>query len=102
MKGHEGSGCGNGAAGKKSAVAMIGVKGGAGAAVLSRQAAAKAKDEAERKKVADDIEAIYNKTKQNVEDKLSSLETEVGTIFDAGTDEALNAMKQYVEDRPFP
>src|SRR5215469_13626236 len=39
--------------------AMVGVRGGSNSAVLSRQALAKAKEEAERKKVTDHIESIY-------------------------------------------
>ena len=86
---------------KKGAAAMLGNKTKSKSAVQLRQEAAKKKDELERKKVADDIEAIYNKTKTNVENKLATLETEVGAMFDSGTDAALSAMKNYVEDRIF-
>jgi hypothetical protein len=86
---------------KQGAGAMLGNKTKSKSAVQLRQEAAKKKDELERKKVADDIEAIYNKTKTNVENKLASLETEVGAMFDGGTDAALSAMKSYVEDRIF-
>jgi len=86
---------------KKGAAAMLGNKTKSKSAVQLRQEAAKKKDELERKKVADDIEAIYNKTKTNVENKLAGLETEVGAMFDSGTDAALSAMKNYVEDRIF-
>jgi hypothetical protein len=81
--------------------AMVGVRGGANSAVLSKQALAKAKEEAERKKVTDHIESIYNRTKASVEQKLSALETEVGSIFDSGVDGALKAMTDYVEDRMY-
>ena len=90
-----------GADAKKNSAAMGATKSSSKSAVLSRQQAAKAKDEAARKKVADDIEAIYNETKKNVELKLSTLETDVDRIFDSGTDAALAAMKDYVEDRIF-
>lgn len=86
---------------KKGAGAMLGNKTKAKSAVQLRQEAAKKKDELERKKVADDIEAIYNKTKTNVENKLAGLDTEVGAMFDSGTDAALSAMKNYVEERLF-
>jgi hypothetical protein len=86
---------------KKSAGAMVGNKTKAKSAVQLKQEAAKKKDELERKKVADDIEAIYNKTKTSVETKLATLETEVGAMFDSGTDAALSAMKNYVEERIF-
>src|SRR5262249_29129152 len=86
---------------QKNAAAMIGVKSSSKSAVLTRQQVAKAKDEAARKKVADDIEAIYNETKAKVEQKLSTLEEDVNRIFDSGTDAALKVMKDYVEDRIF-
>ncbi|HZH92119.1 MAG TPA: hypothetical protein VEX70_16095 [Pyrinomonadaceae bacterium] len=89
------------AASRKGAGAMLGSKAKSKSAVQLRQEAAKKKDELERKKVADDIEAIYNRTKTNVENKLASLETEVGAMFDTGTDAALSAMKSYVEERIF-
>jgi hypothetical protein len=88
-------------ASKTQAAAMLNTKNAAKSGVLSKQAAAKAKDEAERKKVTDTIEGIYNKTKQKVEEKLNGLETEVNSIFDAGTDAAINSMKAYVEDKLF-
>jgi hypothetical protein len=87
------------ASSKKSAGAMLGVKGKSKTAVLTRQQQQKLKDEQERKKVADDIEGIYNRAKECVETKLATLETEVGTIFDAGTDAALAAMTSYVNTR---
>jgi len=83
----------------KGASAMVHVRGGSNSAVLSKQAAAKARDEAKRKEVTDHIEQIYNKTKASVEAKLNSLETDVNAMFDAGTDAALKAMTDYVEAR---
>lgn len=56
-------------------------------------------DEAERKKVADNIEKMYQKTKSAVETELSSLETDVNTVFDTGVDKAIKDMKDYVEKR---
>ena len=86
-------------AARAGAGAMLNVKGRSKQSVLTRQQAAKQKDEAERKKVADNVEAIYNKTKAQVEAKLSALDEEVNSIFDSGTDAALAAMKAYVEAR---
>ncbi|MDX6269210.1 MAG: hypothetical protein QOD28_433 [Acidobacteriota bacterium] len=86
-------------ASKSGAAAMLGVKGKAKSNVLTRQQVAKAKDEAERKKVADTIEGIYNKTKEAVEAKLGALDEEVNGQFDSGTDAALTAMKSYTEER---
>ena len=87
------------ASGRAGAAAMMNVKGRSKQNVLTRQQAAKQKDEAERKKVADTVEAIYSKTKTQVEAKLSALDEEVNSIFDSGTDAALAAMKAYVEAR---
>jgi hypothetical protein len=86
---------------KSGAAAMMRVKSGSKNAVLARQQAAKAKDEAERLAVAAHIEGIYNRTKAGVETKLSTLEEEVNRIFDAGVDAALATMKAYVEERIF-
>jgi hypothetical protein len=87
------------AAAHRGTVAMLGVRGGANSAVLAKQALAKAKEEAERKQVTDHIEAIYNRTKTSVEQKLSTLETEVGSIFDTGIDAALKGMTDYIDAR---
>jgi hypothetical protein len=85
--------------GRKGASAIVGVRGRSNSAVLSKQAAAKAKEELERKKVTDHIEGIYNRTKATVEAKLSSLDTEVGTMFDTGVDAALKTMTDFVEGK---
>ena len=87
------------ASAKIGAALMLGVKSKSKAGVSSKQADAKKKDEQERQQVTDRIEAIFNKTKQQVEAKLNALDGEVNTIFDAGTDAALAAMKAYVEAR---
>jgi hypothetical protein len=84
---------------RRGAAAMIGVRGGSNARVLSRQQQQKAADEAARAKVVADIEQIYNETKAKVEQKLTSLDTEVGSIFDQGTEAALNAMTSFVNAR---
>lgn len=87
------------ASGRSGAAAMLGVKSKSKSNVLTRQQAAKLKEEAERKKVADDIEGIYGRTKEQVEAKLAALDEEVEGHFDRGTDAALAAMKNYVEER---
>ncbi len=84
---------------RKGAAAMVGVRAGSNSAVLSKQALAKKKEEQERQAVTDHIEQIYNKTKETVEQKLSSLETEVGAMFDAGVDAAVNGMTDFVNAR---
>jgi ATP-dependent protease ClpP protease subunit len=84
---------------KVGAMQMLHGKAKAKAGVSSKQADAKKKDEQERQQVTDRIEAIFNKTKQQVEQKLSALDEEVNTIFDSGTETALADMKQFVEQK---
>jgi hypothetical protein len=84
---------------RQGAAAMVGVKRGSGTRVLSRQQQQKEKDEAKRREVVANIEKIYNDTKAKVEQKLSTLDTEVGTMFDQGTEAALNAMTTFVNAR---
>src|SRR5206468_8842567 len=56
-------------------------------------------DEAKRKEITDKIEQIFTNTKARVDKKLADLDTEVGTIFDQGTEKALAMMTDYVESR---
>ena len=67
--------------------------------VKERQLSTKEKDELARKKVADDIQAIFDRTKASVDKKLESLDKEVEAIFDEGADAAVAKMKDYVETR---
>lgn len=84
---------------KHGITALQGEHNRAGAAIKLRQQSTKEKDEADRKKVAGDIEKIYNETKQTVENKLASLETDVSTMFDQGADAALKSMTDYIDTR---
>ncbi|WP_437621912.1 phage tail protein [Sorangium sp. So ce1151] len=84
---------------KKGLATAASIKVRSGAAVKSRQQLAKEKDEAERKKVTDTIEGIYNETKASVEKKLSTLEADVSAIFDRGINAALAAMQAYAKAR---
>lgn len=59
----------------------------------TRAQLAKEKDEADRKRVTDTIAAIFDKTKNKVEQKLSTLEADAMALFDAGADAALATMK---------
>jgi len=88
-------------AAKTGAAAMVAVKGAKNSAVLTKQQQAKARDEAKRLAVTNQIEAIYNETKKSVEDKLNSLDTTVNDIFDKGVDAAIQSMKDFVEDKIF-
>jgi hypothetical protein len=74
-------------------------KGKSGVAVKLKQLNAKQKDEARRKEVTDTIEKIYNETKQTVETKLTSLETDVSSLFDAGIEAAMTKMKNSIDKR---
>lgn len=84
---------------KKGLAAVATTKTRSSVTVKSKQQLAKEKDEAERKKVTDTIEGIYNETKAAVEKKLSSLETDVSAIFDRGIDAALASMQAYAKAR---
>ena len=65
-------------------------------AVKLSQMTAQAKNETQRKDVADHIEGIYAETKKMVEDKLNSLETEATTMFDQGVEAAMTKMTDYI------
>ncbi|RDC62670.1 eCIS core domain-containing protein [Adhaeribacter pallidiroseus] len=65
--------------------------------VLSKQQEAKAKDEADRAKVAADIEQKFNATKTEVEGILSKLDTDVTAMFDKGISEATQDFEDYVD-----
>jgi hypothetical protein len=86
---------------KAGAAAMLGVRGGSNARVMTRQQQQKAADEAKRKAVVDKIEAIYAATKARVEAKLAALDPEVNGMFDSGVDAALNTMTKFVNDKIF-
>ncbi len=55
--------------------------------------AAKAKNEAERAKVAAELESIYNATKKDVDDILGGVDAKVGTTFDQGEKSAREAFE---------
>jgi len=84
---------------RQGLAAFVGVNGRTAAAVQLRQLTAKEKDEAERKRVTDHIEGIFNRTKSAVDRKLESLETQVSTLFDQGADAAVTKMRDYVGKR---
>ncbi|HXH37804.1 MAG TPA: hypothetical protein VNN08_04200, partial [Thermoanaerobaculia bacterium] len=86
-------------AARQGAAAMVGVRRGSGTRVLTRQQQQQQRDEAKRREVVAHIEQIFNDTKARVEQKLTSLDTEVGAMFDQGTDAALAAMTSYVDRR---
>ena len=75
------------------------VKGHAGTAVRAHQLTAQQKDEDARQKVVADIQKMFTKTKDAVDNKLASLDTEVSKLFDDGADAAVQKMREYVEVR---
>jgi len=85
----------------RGSLLLAGTRSGGNAKVLSRQQQQAAKEEADRQKVAADIEGIFSQTKARVEKRLSGLDSEVSALFDPGVDAALAAMKGYVDDRIF-
>lgn len=87
------------AAERRDVAAMRGAHTKAGGEVMSRQEAAKARDEARRKEVADHIEKSFNDTKQAVEDKLNGLEKEVTDQFNAGLAECIRKMTEAITAR---
>ena len=64
--------------------------------VMGLQGETKGKDEQERSKVANDINAIYARTKTEVEGILSGLDSEVNGKFDAGAGTAKKNFEDYV------
>lgn len=90
-----------GSRGKQGSMLLAGARGAGNTKVLTRQQQQAAKEEAERKKVATDIEAIYTDTKAKVEGNLGKLDAEVAALFDPGIAAALAAMKASVDDKLF-
>lgn len=81
------------------AAAMVGVRRGGNAKVLTKQQEQKAKDEAARARVTAGIESIFTATKQRVDLKLAAIDVEVNAMFDTGTEAALSAMKKFVNGK---
>ncbi|MCE4536726.1 hypothetical protein LXT12_05610 [Pelomonas sp. P7] len=86
---------------RNGALLMAGRRGAGQAKVLSRQQQQAAKEEAERAKVAANIEGIYARTKARVEARLGGLDAEVGALFDPGVEAAIAQMKRFVDDKLF-
>ncbi|HKV11212.1 MAG TPA: hypothetical protein VJ725_23930 [Thermoanaerobaculia bacterium] len=84
---------------RRGAATLVGVRSGSNNRVLTRQQQQKAADEKKRLDVVAQIEAIFAQTKSKVDQKLESLDTEVGAMFDQGTEAALNAMTTFVNAR---
>ena len=74
-------------------------KAGVTGAVSGDKGATKAKDEAERARIATEMEAIYNKTKTEVTAILDGLDGKVNAAFDEGEKGARSAYEDLVETR---
>lgn len=74
-------------------------KDASGSSVKGNQLDAKALDEAKRLEVTTSIEKMFGETKEKVEKKLSTLESDVSTKFDDGLKEAIKKMKEFVNTR---
>lgn len=67
--------------------------------VATGQVETKSEDELKRVEVANHIEAIYQRTKTNVETRLASLDEEVNQAFDSGSARAQQAFEAHVKTR---
>jgi hypothetical protein len=85
----------------RGSLLLAGSRARGNAQVLGRQQQQAAKEAGERQKVAATIEGLFSRTRARVEARLSSLDGEVGALFDPGVDAALAAMKSAVDDRIF-
>ena len=98
---------GAGADAKAALSGMVGAKGKAANSVAAQKAAAKAKEEADRKRISTEIHSIFDKTKTETEAILTGLDAKVTTAFDAGEKEAKSAftakhtgdMQKYKDER---
>ncbi len=70
-------------------------------AVFGGQQTAQSEEEQTRARVAADIEAIYEETRTKVTDRLARLDEDVNAAFDAGTEAAITAATDHVNDRIF-
>jgi hypothetical protein len=70
-------------------------------AVAGHQVDAKAEEEKTRVKISADIQAIYDRTKKDIETRLQTLDKEVNDTFDAGATAAQKDFEDHVSDRMF-
>ncbi|UOF17255.1 polymorphic toxin type 15 domain-containing protein [Lysobacter capsici] len=85
----------------KGVSSLLATKGGSKAKVASKQEQQKAREELELSKFTNFVVTTFNTAKAAVDKRLETLDTTVNTMFDQGTDAALNSMKSYVEDALF-
>ncbi|MDW3191836.1 MAG: hypothetical protein R8G66_05715 [Cytophagales bacterium] len=87
------------AAGESQLTAMHHDRTGVMAQVSADQQNTATSDTSVRQKVADHINGIYEQTKTDVEDILTTLDTSVETMFDKAADKATNAFENLVDRR---
>ena len=63
------------------------------------QLSTKQEDEQRLSEFSARIEAIYNKAKGNVEERLNAIDTEVNQIFDGGSQQAKEEFENFVDSR---
>ncbi|ALN85854.1 hypothetical protein LC55x_2589 [Lysobacter capsici] len=85
----------------KGVSSLLATKGGSKVKVASKQEQQKAREELELSKFTNFVVTTFNTAKAAVDKRLETLDTTVNTMFDQGTDAALNSMKGYVEDALF-
>lgn len=81
------------AAERRDMSAMLGTHGRKGGDVAGHQTQAMKDDKARRQEVVDFIEKKFTTTKEAVEKKLATLETDVTTMFDEGIEKNIKSMK---------
>ncbi len=67
--------------------------------VTQQQKDTKSKDEAERRKVADNLESIYATAKSQVEAKLAAIDGKVNSMFDSAAETAKTNFENYVDSQ---
>lgn len=67
--------------------------------VQGQQTHSETEEEKERAKISSDIEAIYQKAKKSVEDRLKKLDDDVNKTFDDGATAAQKDFEDYVDSR---
>lgn len=84
---------------RKGASALLGLKGGNKAKILSRQEQQKAREELELKGFSDFVVATFEQAKRAVDKRLTDLDTRVNDLFDQGVESALSTMKSFVSSQ---
>ena len=82
----------------KDLAGMFGVRGQRIGMVASQQHGTRSKDALERQRITDTINGIKDKTRADVEVSLGSMETEAGSIFEAGLKRAEKAYEDTFEE----